>query len=253
MQGRFDGSATMKIGALQTAYLPWLGFFDQIYQADLFIIYDDLQYTRKDWRNRNRIKTSHGPTWLTVPVLSKGAHKKRICDIAIAPDGRWAARHWQALKTNYARSPFFSRYSHFFHDLYGRQWKYLAPLNREIIDYCLDRLSIRTEVLYSSDHCLEQDYLRQCAGKTDATKRILFLCNRFGAKSFLEGASGKKYLKERVLEDAGIDFQYHDYSHPRYRQRFGPFIPYLSIVDLLCNHGDESLTILTHGAARKRE
>lgn len=242
----------MKIGALQTAYLPWLGFFDQIYRCDLFIIYDDLQYTRKDWRNRNRIKTSQGPMWLTVPVVAESAHKKRICDIEIAPDMRWAARHWKALKTNYARAPFFSRHSHFFHDLYASQWKYLAPLNREIIDYCLNQLKIRTEVLYSSESCIEQDYLRQCGGKTDATERIVFICNRFGAKSFLEGPSGKQYLKENVLEDAGIILQYHHYPHLRYRQRFGKFIPCLSIVDLLYNYGDESLAILNQRGRPQR-
>lgn len=96
----------MKIGALQTAYLPWLGFFDQIFQCDLFIIYDDLQYTKKDWRNRNKIKTSDNAQWLTVPVVSKNSHKKKINEIDIAPDMPWAEQHWQAIKMNYSKSPF---------------------------------------------------------------------------------------------------------------------------------------------------
>lgn len=239
----------MKIGALQTAYLPWLGFFDQIYQCDLFIVYDDLQYTRKDWRNRNRIKTSHGTMCLTVPVVAKSANRKRICDIEIAQDKRWARRHWQALKINYSRAPFFFQYGDFFQTLYQRHWKHLAPLNQEIIDYCLRLLKIRTAVLYSSKSRIEEDYLSRCGGKTDPTERIIYLCKRFEAQRFLEGQAGKNYLKEDVLDNAGINVEYHRYPHPRYQQLFGRFIPYLSIVDLLFNHGDETLPILTNGAA----
>ena len=239
---------TMRIGALQTAYLPWLGFFDQIYRCDLFVIYDDLQYTKKDWRNRNRIKTSQGAIWLTVPVTGKGADKKRICDMEIAPEANWARQHWQALNMNYANAPFFSHYKDFFQRLYKSEWKYLVQLNREIIDYLLIRLGIRTPLLYSSESRIEQDYLSWCGGKTDPTERIANLCRRFGARHFLEGSGGKDYLKEDVLDSAGISVEYHRYPHPRYQQRFGGFIPYLSIVDLLFNHGDDSLAILTHGA-----
>jgi len=241
----------MKIGALQTAYLPWLGFFDQIYQCDLFIIYDDLQYTKKDWRNRNRIKTSQGPMWLTVPLASHGALKKKILDMEIAPTPGWARAHWGALKMNYARAPFFSRYRGFFQDLYQHRWTHLAPLNRAIIDYCLSRLKIRTPVIYSSQSRLEEDYLSWCRGRTDATERIIYICTRFGAQRFFGGPAGKQYIKENLLDRAGICMEYHHYPHPCYRQCFGPFIPYLSIVDLLFNEGDESLSILTNGAAPK--
>lgn len=237
----------MRIGALQTAYLPWLGFFDQIYRCDLFVIYDDLQYTKKDWRNRNRIKTSQGAIWLTVPVTGKGADKKRICDMEIAPEANWARQHWQALNMNYANTPFFSRYKDFFQHLYKSEWKYLVQLNREIIDYLLVQLGIETPVVYSSDLGLEEAYVSLCCGKTDPTERILFLCRHLGADHFLEGAAGKTYCNEPLLKDNGIFLEYHEYVHPRYPQRFGPFAPYLSIVDLLFNHGHESLAILTHG------
>lgn len=241
----------MKIGALQTAYLPWLGFFDQIYQCDLFIIYDDLQYTRKDWRNRNRIKTPRGAMWLTVPVKAHDAHKRRICQVEISGQGRWSMRHWLALKMNYSRAPYFALYADFFHDLYRHPWTRLVPLNREIIDWCLDRLRISTTVLYSSEEGLEQDYLSLCGDRPDPAERVIYLCRRFEAQQFLEGPSGKAYLREKVLADAGVTLEYHHYPHPRYRQRFGDFIPYLSVVDLLFNHGDESLNILTGRAPCK--
>ncbi len=239
----------MKIGAIQTAYLPWLGFFDQICQCDLFIIYDDLQYTKKDWRNRNRIKTSEGAMWLTVPVVSKAGHKKKINEIQIDTDVRWAAQHWKSLKMNYLKAPFFIQHSDFFHNLYKKNWKQLASLNREIIGACLHWLKIQTEVLYSSESGIEQNYISWCDGKVDATERIVYLCRRFNARCFLEGPAGKNYIKDDLLEDAGICLEYHNYPHPVYSQRFGKFIPYLSIVDLLFNHGDESLSILTNGAA----
>ncbi|QTA84487.1 WbqC family protein [Desulfonema magnum] len=240
----------MKIGALQTAYLPWLGFFDQIFQCDLFIIYDDLQYTKKDWRNRNKIKTSDNAQWLTVPVVSKNSHKKKINEIDIAPDMPWAEQHWQAIKMNYSKSPFFNQYADFFYNLYKNSWTKLSPLNREIIDTCLDWLKIRTKVLYSSESGIEQDYLSWCGGRPDATERICYLCNRFNAWYFLEGPAGKNYVREDILKDAGICLEYHNYPHPVYHQRFGRFIPYLSVVDLLFNHGNESLAILTNGTTR---
>ena len=233
-----------KIGALQTAYLPWLGFFDRIRQCDLFVIYDDLQYTKKDWRNRNRIKTSQGAIWLTVPVVEHNALQKRICDIEIALDEQWAKQHRRTIEMNYAGTPCFAQYSSFFKDLYRQKWRYLAQLKREILDFCLYRLGIDTEVIYSLESGIEADYLSGCMGRTDPTERIIFLCRRFGATHFLEGSKGRDYVRRDLLEHEGIFLEYHDYTHPVYEQRFGEFIPYLSIVDLLFNHGDKSTAIL---------
>lgn len=236
----------MKIGALQTAYLPWLGFFDQIARCDLFVIFDDLQYTKKDWRNRNKIKTPSGPMWLTVPIASSGAINKRICQVQISYQEEWQSRHWRALKFNYSRAPHFNQYSDFFRRLYQTKEKHLATLNRRIIDYCIDRLGITTEILYSADSQIEEDYRKSCQGLMDPNLRIVHLCERFGADRFLEGSSGKAYIDLELLRDAGVILEFHDYDHPKYRQQFGEFIPYLSIVDLLFNEGENSLSILTN-------
>lgn len=239
----------MKIGGLQLSYLPWLGYFDQISQCDYFIIYDDLQYTTSDWRNRNRIKTPTGTMWLTVPVISKSSHGKLINEVEIAHDQRWAGKHWRSLKYNYSNAPFFQKYNDFFKHVYKLKWQYVAQLNREIIEYCLQELNINTEVHYSSDLKVEKEYIEYCKGFPDSTERIFFICKYFGVKHFLEGQGGKNYIRKDYLKDKGILLEYHQYPHPVYQQRFGEFIPYLSIVDLLFNEGENSLPILTNTVA----
>ena len=236
----------MRLGALQTGYLPWLGFFDQVERCDLFIVYDDLQYTRKDWRNRNRIKTADGTLWLTVPVHAGPAGAARINEVEISSQQEWQHRHWKALKVNYARADFFPRYREFFFALYHVQrWRLLGELNRCILDYLLEVLGITTPIVYSSEAGIEADYFRACGGRTEATERILYLCRRYGASTFVEGASGTNYIREDLVREAGVQLEYHQYRHPTYPQLFGEFVPYLSVVDLLFNHGDRSLKILT--------
>ena len=239
----------MKIGALQSAYLPWLGFFDQINQCDLFIIYDDLQYTSKDWRNRNRIKTANGPLWLAVPVLRSGLGPRRINQVEICYQENWRRRHLKSIQMSYRKAPFFSADEAFFQWVYEQEFRLLATLNRTIVDHCLARLGITTRVLYSSEACIEVDFL---AGHkpVDATKRIVYLCERFGAQIFLEGSRGRNYINQEMLRDAGIILEYHDYPHPIYRQLYGEFIPYLSIIDLLFNEGANSLSILSKGGLK---
>lgn len=239
----------MQIGALQSGYLPWLGYFEQIARCDLFVIYDDLQYTRKDWRNRNRIKTPQGAMWLSVPVHAQTGRKLGIDHIRIVPNQNWAGTHWRALRTNYARAPYFDSYTSYLQLLYRRPWKFLAELNREVLQFLLDRLGIRTPVLYSSEHHLEQEFCRW-QPNPDATDRIVFLCRHFGAEHFLEGSAGRNYIDRNRIEQTGVRLHYQDYVHPRYRQLFGEFIPYLSIVDLLFNEGERSLEILRSGDAR---
>jgi hypothetical protein len=234
----------MILGALQSSYLPWLGFFEQMARCDVFVIYDDLQYTRKDWRNRNRIKTPQGPMWLTVPVVVKGLHRPRINDVPIDHSSSWARRHWKALSMNYSRARYFAEHAGFFERLYSQKWTYLADLNRAIIDYLQTRLHIQTCVLYSSEHGLEREFEEQYPPGANATDRIHYLCSRFGATWFYEGASGRQYIQEARLARSGIKIMYQEYVHPVYEQMFGGFTPYLSTVDLLFNMGPASLGIL---------
>jgi hypothetical protein len=234
----------MRIGAIQPGYLPWLGFFDQIARCDLFILYDDLPYARRDWRNRNRIKTPHGPLWLTVPVVNDGLSRKTIREVEIREDARWRQRHWRILQTNYARAPHFAEHRDFLAGLYRHSWRRLVDLDVEIIGYLLAALGIKTTVVLSSAEGLEAAFRRSRPGG-DATDRIAFLCERLGADRFLEGARGRDFLDPARLATRGLTLEFHDYAHPRYRQLFGPFVPYLSVLDLLLNHGEQSLAILT--------
>ena len=234
----------MRLGALQPGYLPWLGFFDQIARCDLFILYDDLPYAKDSWRNRNRIKTPQGALWLTVPVADEGLSRKTIREIEIREHGNWRERHWRAVERNYSRAPYFAPHAQFFAELYARPWQFLVDLDLAIISYLLQALEFRTKVVLSSEEGLEKAFLESRGGVTEPTERVAFLCTHFGADRFLEGALGRTFLEPERLAPRGITLEFHDYAHPRYRQLFGPFVPYLSVIDLLMNHGEESLAIL---------
>ena len=242
----------MRLGALQPGYLPWLGFFDQITRCDLFILYDDLPYSKETWRNRNRIRTPQGWCWLSVPVQNAGLLQKTICEVEITEERHWRRRHWRSLKQHYARAPFFSLYEEFFARLYEKRWRFLNDLNLAIIRYVVEILGIQTGLLVSSEAGLERDYLRLRGRLSNPTGRVAFLCQRLGANGFLEGALGRIFMEPEHFEPLGITMEFHDYRHPRYHQQFshcaqltGGFLPYLSVIDLLFNHGPESLDILT--------
>jgi hypothetical protein len=235
----------MRIGALQPGYLPWLGFFDQIARCDLFILFDDLPYAKNSWRNRNRIKTPRGPLWLTVPIVNEGLSRKTIREVEIREHDDWRRRHWQAIQRNYARAPCYATYAGFFEGLYSRPWRLLVDLDLAIIFHLLQVLEIRTKVILSSEEGLERAFLESRGGVTEPNERIAFLCERLGADRFLEGSLGRTFLRPPEIARRGITLELHDYGHPRYRQLFGDFVPHLSVIDLLMNHGDESLAILT--------
>jgi hypothetical protein len=239
----------MRLGALQPGYLPWLGFFDQMARCDVFILYDDLWYARDSWRNRNRIKTPFGWCWLTVPVVNKGIGQKTIKDVEISDSTPWRRRHWKTLRTYYGRARYFQCYEDFFAHLYEKPWRYLVDLDLEIILYLARVLGLRTPILLSSQEGFEAEYLQTQPAQKDPTGRVAFLCQRLQAERFLEGALGRRFMDVSRLAALGITLEFHDYRHPCYRQLFGAFIPYLSVVDLLFNHGPESLDILT---GRKR-
>lgn len=231
----------MQAAVLQPGYLPWLGFFDQLYKSDVFVVYDDVQYDKHGWRNRNRIKTPQGVQWLTVPVFSKGL--PLIKDIKIDNKENWGKKHLQGIKQNYSKAPFFDRYIGFFEGLYDKEWNYLIDLDMEIIDYFTDTLGIKTKRVFSSELGISGTQ----------TERLIDVCRHFNADSYLTGDSAKNYLDENLFKEAKIELIYHNYKHPPYRQLYGEFIPYLSAVDLFFNEGDKSLEIFTNGLSLKKE
>lgn len=240
----------MLLGALQSSYLPWLGYFDQIHHCDLFIVYDDLQYTHKDWRNRNRIKTPAGTAWLTVPIHHSGGRPLPLNEAQIA-DQTWRHQHWDSIAHNYRKAPFFGVYSPELRAPYRHPWHLLGDLNRTLLDRIIELLGISTPVLYSSDHNLEREFRAAYGRDADATDRIVFLCRHFSADRFLQGSAGRGYVQMDKILEAQIDLIFQDYVHPVYRQRFEGFVPYLSIIDLLFNAGPDSLHILTRGRSNQ--
>ncbi|MBN2056712.1 WbqC family protein [bacterium] len=223
-----------RVVILQPGYLPWLGFFDQLDLAHTFVIYDDVQYDRRGWRNRNRVKTPTGPCWLTVPVEQKGAFHQTVLSTRIAA-GEWRRKHLGTLARNYRPAPFFDRYYPAFEEILQEPFEFLVDLDLALIELIAAELGIVTTMVRSSGLSIQ-------GGKTD---RLVEICRYLGATHYLTGNAAHNYIDLGRFGECGIRVEFHDYVHPEYRQQFGAFLPYLSIVDLLFNHGPDSLDILS--------
>lgn len=215
------------VAVLQSNYLPWKGYFDLIHDVDLFVFYDDVQYTKNDWRNRNRIKTPSGPQWLTVPV---GGHIHRlVCEVEIR-DRAWPEKHWKTLRQNYGRAPHFATYAGFFEDmLLGRTWDNLSDLNQTLIrGITRDLLGIGTEFADS----------RAYGTSGRGQDRLLGLLKALGAAVYVSGPAARAYIEEPVFARSGIEVRYKSYEgYPQYPQFHPPFVHEVSIVDALFHLG----------------
>jgi hypothetical protein len=221
-----------KVAAIvQSNYIPWKGYFDLINLVDEFILLDDVQYTRRDWRNRNRIKTPTGPQWLTIPVDSKGRYFQTIRDTVVS-DPDWAPRHWRSLQHNLAAAPHFKTYQPVLEELYGTLGeRYLSLINYRFLTAICALLGIRTRITWSSDYAIQ--------GRK--TERLIDLCQRVGATAYLSGPAARAYIDENLFRQEGIELHYMDYTgYPEYPQLFPPFDHHVTIVDLLCNVGPEA-------------
>ncbi|HEX8949593.1 MAG TPA: WbqC family protein [Dissulfurispiraceae bacterium] len=226
---------SVRIGILQPGYLPWLGFFEQVYRSDVFVIYDDVQYDKEGWRNRNRIKSANGIQWLTVPVHVKFKDRPLVHEVRIDNKTNWRKKHLLSLKTSYAKAPFFANYIGVFEEAYSMEWERLADLDMHFIMKLLGLLGMGGKKIVRSS---------ALGVSGDRFERLVSICKMFRADVFYEGAAGREYLDGAYFEAQGIKIEYQDYKHPVYRQLHGEFIPYLSVVDLLFNQGEESLPIL---------
>ena len=225
----------MKIlGILQPVYLPWLGYFEQIAAADHFILLDDVQYTRRDWRNRNRIKTPNGSTWLTVPV-DHHPRSALIHEITISDHGNWPRRHLLTIERNYGRRPHFQPLFDELERVLLDPPEHLVDLDAQLIHLLCRRLEIDTPISLSSEQPRRSD---------DRQERLLEICRAHGATHFYEGASGKSYIEVEYFRRAGIEVVFQDYRHPIYRQHFSGFLPNQAAIDLIMNTGPEAPTIL---------
>jgi hypothetical protein len=228
----------MILSVHQPQYLPWLGYFEKIAKSDAFVFLDNVQYKEREFQNRNKIRTTDGWMWLTVPVISKGMGRQKVSDEAIDDGRRWRKQHLMSLKTSYANAEFFDRYFGFFEAVYAKTWEKLSDLNIHIIQHLLEELSITTTVYFESK-------LDVTATKTE---RIVQLCKKLGAKSYLSGIGGKDYLDEAQFSDAGVALAYQEFIHPIYRQQYmlsgDDFLPYMCMLDLLFNEGPRSGDII---------
>jgi len=217
-----------KIAISQSNYIPWKGYFDMIAAVDVFILLDDAQYTRRDWRNRNLIKTPQGTQWITVPVQTKGKYHQKIKETEI--DGAdWASAHWKVLVQNYLRAQYFTEIASWLEPLYAeKSYSYISQLNRSFIEAICFYLGIETTIKNSWDYDLVD-------GKT---ARLVGLCIQEGGTEYISGPLAKNYIEENIFAEKDILLTWFNYDgYPEYPQLWGEFIHGVSILDLLFNCG----------------
>ncbi len=238
----------MILAAHQLHYLPWLRYFHKIAQADVFVILDNIQFTKNDWHNRNKIKGSQGALILTVPVLHKFGQP--LCDVQIDNKQPWRRKHWGSISNYYSKAPYFKDHEPFLKKIYETDWEKLNDINYEMFFYFSKALGIKTQIVRSSEMPLQGE----------ATARLIEICKQSNAMVYMTGAyAAEVYLDPKLFEQEGIQLLTHSFDCPKYTQQFSDvdFVPELSILDLLLNCGPKSFEILmsasdysAHGEAK---
>jgi hypothetical protein len=223
---------------LQPSYLPWLGYFDQVRRSDVFVFYDDVQFDKNGWRNRNRVKTAKGPVWLTVPVRQRGRAGQRIDQVEV--DGRipWARKHLRTIQEAYARAPFLADYLPDLADLLQREWTRLADLDIALSRQMCAWFGLERRMYRSSELGIE--------GSRNA--RLLALCRHFDADRYFSGTAARDYLDASLFDAAGIAVEWQDFPHPQYPQLHGKFVPFMSALDCVFNVGADCAALLEPSA-----
>jgi hypothetical protein len=220
----------------QSNYLPWKGYFDMINSVDEFIIYDDMQFTKRDWRNRNTIKTPNGLLWLTIPVKVKGKFFQKINETEI--DGNnWAEKHWKTIQMNYAKAPCFKQFEDKLQKTFeiAASKTFLSDVNSLFLTNLCEILNISTPMRFSSEFILKE-------GKTE---RLLDLCKQVGATRYVSGPAAKSYIDADLFSGENIELFWMNYTgYPVYRQSYGAFEHSVSVLDVIFNLGDEARTVL---------
>ena len=222
------------LAIMQPVYLPWLGYFEQMAQCDHFIYLDDVQYTKQDWRNRNRIRTKKDWCWLTVPVRKDGL-KTRLCDVRISDHKNWARTHLLSIQQNYARAPYFDEVFSLMEKHLQNPPDLLVDLTTGLITEFAIFLGIKTPPRRASD---------MHSTTTDPVARIIELCRHVGADVYYSGPSAAAYLDDGALKNAGITLVYQDYQHPVYSQVYPGFESHMAALDLLMMQGPAAPSIL---------
>ncbi len=218
----------------QSNYIPWKGYFDNINSVDLYIVFDDMQYTKRDWRNRNLIKTPNGSSWLTIPVEVKGKFFQKINETQVS-DPNWGEKHWRTIQSNYSKAPFFKQYKDVFEELYRTELLNITDVNVLFIRKINEILGIKTEIIDSREFDLID-------GKTE---RLVDLCVKNNVSHYFTGPAAKNYMIEEMFEEKNIDINYFDYSnYPEYPQLYNEFTHTVTILDMLFNLGEETINYM---------
>jgi len=213
----------------QPEYLPYIGFFNKVMSADKFVLVDHVQFNKKNWQNRNRVRTVNGWTWLIVPVYSKNKQMQHMNEVEINNTINWKEKHWKTIYLNYKKAPYFMNHAAFFRSVYLQEWIKLVELNETIIRYLFDVLKINIEIYRSSELNIE-------GKKTDL---IINLCKKLNANAYISGSGGRKYVDMTKFKKANMLSYFRDMKQIEYKQQFEPFEPYMSVIDLLFNCGAE--------------
>jgi len=219
----------------QSNYIPWKGYFDAINIVDELVLYDDVQYTRRDWRNRNKIKTKDGLKWLTIPVDVKGKYFQKINETKIS-DPHWGHDHWVSIIHSYGKARYFETYKSIFEKLFlDNQEHYLSKINYKFIIAICEIMDIKTKIIWSTEFDM----------KEDRTERLVDICKKCNATDYYSGPAAKAYLDECQFNRENINVHYFDYSgYPAYHQLYGEFHHEVSIIDLLFNEGPNAKKFL---------
>ena len=216
----------MNVVILQPSYIPWRGYFDQIRRADLFVFYDDIQYDKHGWRNRNQIKTNHGKIWLTIPVHTKGVTQGvLIKDVRIDWTKSWAKTHLKSITVSYSKAPYFEKYKSLLDEIYQRHDEYLADLTIET------SIILARALGFTETRFIRSSQLPNITG--NKTDRVINVLKHVGATYYYCGPLASSYMEPEKFEKAGIPFEYMTYNYPEYPQLYPPYDPNVSIFDLL--------------------
>jgi len=227
----------------QPAYLPWLGYFHRINISDTFVFFDTVQFEKNSFTNRNKIKMPSGPLWLTVPVKLRDHFNKQIKDIELA-DQKWQKNHWMAIELNYKKTRYWDEYAPKIKPIYEKEYRTISDICYEQLILLLDLLDIKTKIIRSSE-------LKEFESKK--RQLVLDICREINAKVYVSGALGKNYLDKSEFNEADIKLYFQDYKHPVYGQRWGEFVPYMSVIDLLFNEGPNSKNIIMQNNITKKD
>ena len=233
----------MKVVAIhQPEYLPWLGFFKKMMNAELFVFLDDVQFRKKGWQNRNRIRINDGTALLSIPVHTHSYPK--INEVTIDNEKNWSIRHKKSILYNYARAPYFDEIKDFIESIFEKKFQYLVDLNTEIIKFIMNELEIKSKIVFSSELEISKK----------GSDRVLDICKAVGADHYITGTFwAESNLRVEEFKKSNIDIEFQKFQHPIYKQIHGEFIPEMSIIDLLFNEGrKEAKKILQNSISSSR-